>query len=212
MVGYEFYEFYEFLTPRYKMSYPGHCSRHNAPITKQSFEKAERTYNVFGYCSPQAKYICICSNPKAVELDVEETYTRLVKERDEPIRLESHKSDDLLERWFFITLTQPDSNKTTERLIKSTHKVLKSRMVQPIEWAYCLELTESGTPHSHIRLKAPKKFIDGSKLKPLNDNYRVESKLEQYGSDAYISNVNKTHPPGQWFFCSDNYSGTKPAQ
>lgn len=132
------------------------------------------------------------------------------------------KSPDLGEedrpgRWYFITFTQPDTDKTVEGLIKSTRKVLKSKMVSPHQWCYSLELTEKGTPHSHIRLFTDK-YPEYKKIGAFNRGYRYEVQHEKMSCGNYIIKEESKPTPellatwglDSWFFCSDNYSGPRP--
>ena len=119
---------------------------------------------------------------------------------DEPPRKE--------ERTYLITLTQPDIDKSWDRLLVATQRILNSKQVNPIEWAYCLELTKKDTPHVHIRLRTSK-YVEKRVMEAFNDDFIVHVLLERTGSQDYISDLKKAHPPGQWFFCSENYSGPK---
>ena len=142
-------------------------------------------------------------------------YKRLCDERDalnallKAPRSKKRDTDEGEGRWYFMTITQPDVNKDLMRMKLVTEKIIASKQTEPIEWAYCLELTKSGTPHSHIRLKSPH-YVNNSKIQKLNDNYITECVLEKRGCYNYVSDFKKAHPPGQWFYCSDNYSGPKP--
>lgn len=120
-------------------------------------------------------------------------------------------------RWYFITFTQPDTDKTVEGLIKSTRKVLKSKMVSPEQWCYSLELTAKGTPHSHIRLFTDK-YPEYKKIGAFNRGYRYEVQHEKMFVGNYIIKAESKPTPellatwglDSWFFCSDNYSGPRP--
>jgi len=119
------------------------------------------------------------------------------------------KDDCKEDRWYFITLTQPDTSKDWTRLEKTVRRVLGSKQVAPEEWAYCKEWTESKTPHIHIRLRTYK-YIDYRVIRKFNDNYRADVQLEKLGCYDYIADATKSHPPGLWFFKSDNYTGPVP--
>lgn len=133
------------------------------------------------------------------------------------------KSPDLGEedrpgRWYFITFTQPDTDKSVEGLIKSTRKVLKSKMVSPHQWCYSLELTEKGTPHSHIRLFTDK-YPEYKKIGAFNRGHRYEVQHEKMSCGNYIIKEESKPTPellatwglDSWFFCSENYGGPRPA-
>lgn len=120
-------------------------------------------------------------------------------------------------RWYFITFTQPDTDKTVEGLIKSTRKVLKSKMVSPTQWCYSLELTAKGTPHSHIRLFTDK-YPEYKKIGAFNRGYRFDVQHEKMFTGNYIVKEESKPTPellatwglDSWFFCSDNYVGPRP--
>lgn len=120
-------------------------------------------------------------------------------------------------RWYFITFTQPDTDKSVEGLIKSTRKVLKSKMVSPHQWCYSLELTEKGTPHSHIRLFTDK-YPEYKKIGAFNRGHRYEVQHEKMSCGNYIIKEESKPTPellatwglDSWFFCSENYGGPRP--
>lgn len=190
------------------MDPPDYCVTHDRKITPESWglwQRAVELGNFADYCA------CDITQQELWDLN----YVKLCNER-EALKAPRTKAvgniDSDEEYWFFITITQPDTNKDLDRIIKVTNKFIKSKQIEMIEYAYCLELTKTGTPHSHIRCKTHRKYLDAPKLKKLNDNYRIEIARETYGSNDYISDTNKSHPPVKWFYCSDNYSGTKVAE
>ena len=187
------------------MERPTHCVQHDRAITPESWSLFERSIHLGRYDE------CACG----ISEDEREAlrYEDLCKEREAlkaPNRKAVGSSESDEEYWYFITITQPDSNKDWDRILKATEKFIKSKQIGMLEWAYCLEYTKSLTPHSHIRCKSKRSFLDRSKLMKLNDNYRIDVPRETFGSNAYISNPEKLHPDRKWFFCSDNYSGTRP--
>jgi len=112
------------------------------------------------------------------------------------------------ERWVFITLTQPKDDKGWERIVRTTRKILGSKQVAPIEWMYAKELTTEGTPHIHLRIKTLR-YVDRRVIHKFNDNYRVDVQTERWGCYDYLTDVTKSHPEGEWFFASENYSGPR---
>lgn len=123
-------------------------------------------------------------------------------------------------RWYFITYTQPDTDKTPDRLIKSVRRLLRSKAVAPTMWAYSIELTKTDTPHAHIRLFT-NKYPDYKKcIGAFNDGYRFDCQNERFNSGNYLIK-NETKPTQEWlsrhkleswWFQSDNYSGATPEQ
>lgn len=188
----------------YEPAHPDWCTLHERDITAETWRLYNRQREVY----PKAPHLwdyCACGEEHVPPAELpanKNPRTKCVKPSD---------PDDSAEYWFFITLTQPDTNKDVQRIIKSTKKFIKSKQVQPLEWAYCLEDTQKKTPHSHIRLKTSKKYLDASKLKALNDNYRIEIQKEEHGSDKYIADESKAHSVDDWFVCSENYSGQRPS-
>jgi len=185
------------------MEVPTHCVQHDRAITPESWALFERCIHLGRYNA------CACDISEEEHSAFE--YDRLMAVREAlkaPNRKDVGNTESDEDHWFFITITQPDTNKDVNRIIKVTNKFIKSKQIEMIEWAYCLELTKAGTPHSHIRCKTKRRYLDANKLRKLNDNYRIEIKRE-IGADAYISDPTKAHATDIWFVCSDNYSGTR---
>jgi len=121
----------------------------------------------------------------------------------------NHREELPDERWYFITLTQPANDKKWERILKATRKILFSKQIAPTEWMFVKELTEDLTPHVHIRLQTIK-YINIGVIRQFNDNYRIDCQRERGGCYDYLRDNTKKHPDGEWFFCSENYSGPRP--
>lgn len=125
----------------------------------------------------------------------------------------SDDSDESAGRWYFITFTQPNTDKDPHALLKRTQKVVKSKMVSAIHWCYSLELTESGTPHTHIRLFS-KKYFDYKKVANFNDGYRAEVAKEKWTSGKYTLKKDideeylAAHNLTQWYWNSPEYFST----
>lgn len=122
----------------------------------------------------------------------------------------SEAKDDQ-DHWYFVTLTQPDTDKTFTRLDKTVSRILKSKQVNATEWCYVRELTASGTPHIHMRLRVPA-YLDFRVIKKFNDNYRIDVQLERQGCYNYLLEDKKVHPTGEWFYASKNYTGPLPTR
>jgi hypothetical protein len=110
-------------------------------------------------------------------------------------------SEDVSARWYLITLTQPDTIKEPKFIIKNTLKIIKSKMVSPISWCYCLELTEKGIPHSHIILYT-EKYFDYGKIKKFNSSYEglpwiTDIQQEKWNVKAYPQKK-RTKPSAEW--------------
>jgi len=124
-------------------------------------------------------------------------------------------------RWYFITYTQPETDKTPKRILKSAQRCVKSKAIAATQWAYSLELTEKGTPHVHIRLNTSK-YPDYKKgIGAFNDGYRFEVQMERDdrgGANSYIVKDDtkptpewlEKHGLSTWFWCSEHYAGKRP--
>jgi len=119
------------------------------------------------------------------------------------------EAKDDQDHWYFVTLTQPDTDKTWTRIDKSVKRILNSKQVRPLEWCYVRELTSSATPHIHMRLRVPD-YLDFRVIRKFNDNYRIDVQLERAGCYNYLLQDDKVHPTGEWFYASKNYTGPRP--
>ena len=110
-------------------------------------------------------------------------------------------NEDVSARWYLITLTQPDTIKEPIQIIKNTLKIIKSKMVSPISWCYCLELTESGTPHTHIALYTDKypefKKLNKFHNSPAGSPWRMDIRCEKYDVKGYVQK-SRTKPSAEW--------------
>jgi len=80
----------------------------------------------------------------------------LLAKRDEELRLaKANKTsrvseDDRPGRWYFITYTRPPQYFDPKHVLDSTRRLLRSKAVAPIQWAYSLELQKNrDTTHTH---------------------------------------------------------------
>ena len=110
-------------------------------------------------------------------------------------------AEDVSARWYLITLTQPDTIQEPTYIIKNTMKIIKSKMVSPISWCYCLELTEKGIPHSHIILYT-EKYFDYAKIKKFNASpqglpWITDIQQEKWNVKAYPQKK-RTKPSAEW--------------
>jgi len=126
------------------------------------------------------------------------------------LEVQKSKTDecDDYEKWYFITLTQPDVDKRWDRFDKVIPKILRSKQIAPLEYMYAKELTQKDTPHVHFRLKT-NKYIDKRVITKFNDKYIVDVQIERGGCYNYLTDDKKKHPDMDWFFCSDNYGGPR---
>lgn len=145
-----------------------------------------------------------------------EWQARQIPKKNSPGKSGGDGSDDKDEsagRWYFITFTQPSTDKDPHALLKRTQKVVKSKMVSAIHWCYSLELTESGTPHTHIRLFS-NKYFDYKKVANFNDGYRADVQKEKWTSGKYTlkKDINdeylSEHKLTQWYWNSPEYFST----
>lgn len=140
---------------------------------------------------------------KACEIFGYKHFCDLIKMRAPP------EAKDDQDHWYFVTLIQPDVDKTWTRIDKTVSRILNSKQVRAIEWAYVRELTSSETPHIHMRLRVPA-YLDFRVIRKFNDNYRIDVQLERAGCYNYLIAPDKKHPTGEWFYKSNNYTGPCP--
>lgn len=183
-------------------------------------------------CSHHMPLFCGCRPPSAFQRRyMTETIqlakdSRIEKERFYEARLNAQKKppgksegtdgkDESAGRWYFITFTQPDTIKEPHDLLKRTMKVIKSKMVSPVQWCYSLELTEKGIPHTHIRLFT-EKYFDYKKVGAFNKGYRFDIQCEKFTTGEYVAKgaisaeYLRFYSLKQWFWFSDNYVGPRP--
>lgn len=179
-------------------------------------------------CFQWMPYYCLCRPPSVTQTRLmEETIqlareARIEKERFYEARLNRAKKppapgvekDPAPGRWYLITFTQPDTLTDPMDLLKRTQKVIKSKMVSPNQWYYCLELTSKGTPHTHIRLHTDK-YFDYKKVGNFNAGYRYDIQVEKFSSEGYVDKID-TKPSEEWLarhgltqcvWYSENYTG-----
>jgi len=131
--------------------------------------------------------------------------------------------DDRPGRWYFITYTRPPKYYDPKDVLNSTKRLLRSKAVAPIQWAYSLELQKNGTPHTHIRLFT-NKYPDYKKcIMAFNDGFvgagiKEAVQMERTNSMKYIIKAEskpdkeflEKYKLDTFFWCSDNYEGEKP--
>lgn len=159
-----------------------------------------------------ARQILLEAQNERILWDLE--WARKNSEKNSPAKSEGiNGEDESAGRWYFITFTQPDTDKDSTRILKATAKVVKSKQVSAIHWCYSLELTESGTPHTHIRLFS-NKYFDYKKIANFNDGYRVDIQKEKWNTSKYT--LKKDIPEEyleaqglkQWYWNSPDYFDT----
>lgn len=125
--------------------------------------------------------------------------------------------EDVSARWYLITLTQPDTSDDPTQILKNTRKIIKSKMVDAITWSYCLELTQSGIPHTHIAVYT-KKYPEYKKVGKFNCSdlgvqWRYDIQCEKHDIKQYIQKA-RTKPTlefitkynlEQFIFYAENY-------
>lgn len=110
-----------------------------------------------------------------------------------------------------ITFTQPETIKDPHDLLKRTQKVIRSKQVSALQWCYSLELTEKGTPHTHILLFT-EKYFDYKKVGNFNAGYRYDVKEEKFSFRKYVVKQEskpsiewlEAHGLDRFFWKSDN--------
>lgn len=171
---------------------------------------------------------CPCRPPSMLQIrSMEETIqlardSRIERERFYEARLNARQKlpapgvekDPTPGRWYMITFTQPDTLTDPLDLLKRTQKVIKSKMVSPNQWCYSLELTEKGTPHTHIVVHTDK-YIDYKKVGNFNAGYRYDIQQEKWTFAKYVVKE-ESKPSEEWLarhgltqfvWHSDNYTG-----
>jgi hypothetical protein len=108
-----------------------------AEASVHGYAKVSRQLNIEERCSAQTSR----------SLNILERVQSLPKKPR--IKSEEDRTEGTEPRWYFGTFTQPDTNTEPHEILKNTAKLIKSKMVSPIEWCYSLELQQSGTPHTH---------------------------------------------------------------
>ena len=180
----------------------------------------------------ETREICECPSPWKDPRDVPGYQEALMRLRDEEwskamaCKKSSKKGDvedDRPGRWYFITYTRPPKYYDPKDVINSTKRLLKSKAVAPIQWAYSLELQKNGTPHTHIRLFT-NKYPDYKKcIMAFNDGFvgagiKEAVQMERTNSMKYIIKAEskpdkeflEKYKLDNFFWCSDNYEGSKP--
>ena len=175
--------------------------------------------------------LCVCGSPWSHEDDSQAIRDMpdhsTIYERDlwmrkrlgikTPVKSVKAAAEDVSARWYFITLTSPDTVRTPFAILINTCKILKSKMLAPISWCYCLELTEKGTPHSHIAVYTEKypeyKKIGKFNASPEGAQWRYDIQQEKWNVKNYIQKV-RSKPTSEWLasyglesavFYSDNF-------
>lgn len=211
------------------------CPRHQKPIRDEHHEIMAQLYERYGFLnmSSVSLSLCLCNCDRISSFDrkyLEDMKSIMdleVRERERLIERQKFSRTvgvmghppspaDVVGRWYMITFTQPDTDKNPTDLLLRTMKVIKSKMVSPVQWCYSLELTEKGTPHTHIRLWT-EKYFDYKKVGAFNKGYRFDIQPEKFATGNYVIKEESkptnewlaSHGLSQYFWCSDNYSGPK---
>lgn len=160
------------------------------------------------------------ANEMQRELAVEQ---QIIAERNKESERKAKEKEERKEskpgKWLFWTFTQPDTDKCAKRIIKAVQKTIKSKQINPVQYAYSIELTKSGTPHIHLRLFV-EGYVDYRVPVGFNNGYDVKMLTERTvtGASNYIIKDDTKPTPEQleswgvtsWFFRSENYSGPLP--
>lgn len=206
-------------------AFPSFCTTHSREVTQDHLLYYDRLNSLYG--QQILGELCICHAIWAWKdpvyrrgFDTDLSYKRK-KEALEMLEAETkRKTEEKLEsagRWYFITFTCHESEKDPARVLKATTRLLRSKQVSPVQWCYSLELTEKGTPHTHIRLFS-NKYFDYKKIGNFNDGFRYDVQKEKMNSGNYIVK-SESKPSKEWlksngldsyFWASDNYTGARP--
>jgi len=206
-------------------SFPSYCTTHKRDVTQDHLLYYDRLNQAYG--QQILGELCICHaiwawrDPvyrRGFDNDLSlRNKARMLKDlEDERLK----KVEEKLEsagRWYFITFTCHETEKDPTRVLKSTTRLLRSKQVSPIQWCYSLELTEKGTPHTHIRLFS-NKYFDYKKVGNFNDGFRYDVQKEKTNCSKYIIK-SESKPTDEWlktygldtyFWSNDTYTGAKP--
>jgi len=128
---------------------------------------------------------------------------RLAAEIKPPAKSEEDRTEGKEPRWYFGTFTQPDTDQDPHLILKNTAKLIKSKMVDPIEWCYSLELTQKGTPHTHYAFLT-RKYPDYKKIHKFNcsklkilQRSQTEPARNAEHAIRYVQKT-ETKPTGSW--------------
>lgn len=206
-------------------SFPSRCTTHQREVTQDHLLYYDRLNSQYGQMI--LGDLCVCQaiwahRDPVFRRGYDETLSQ--KRRKEAIDMlasetikKKEEKLDSVGRWYFITFTRPDTQKDPAAVIKSTQRLLKSKQVSAVQWCYSLELTEAGTPHTHIRLFS-NKYFDYKKVGNFNDGFRYDVQQEKMSCAKYIIK-DESKPDPKWlqangltdyFVCSENYSGPRP--
>lgn len=124
--------------------------------------------------------------------------------------------DESAGRWYLITFTRPSDERDPHDVLECARKVVRSKQVNALMWAMCLELTQAGAPHVHIVLFS-EKYFDYKKIGNFNRGFKYDVQYEKYDVKKYIVKTD-TKPPAEYLahyglthfvWYSDNYSGLR---
>jgi len=208
-----------------------YCSIHKRDIPPGNWRHFEHIVEVSLRLKqgPPEECVCNCHSQELFRQDEELRYQRIIEARDaewkayqEARSRPQKKSPGESEgpgRWYTATFTRPDTERTPDGVLKSTTRMLKSKQICALQWCYSLELTQAGTPHTHIYFFS-NKYFDYKKAGAFNDGNRFQIEPARFGqSYADYLAKSETKPTKAWlssnglegwFWCSPNYSGPRP--
>lgn len=189
------------------------CSEHDREITQDHELYYSKLVSLYGHFV--LGDLCLCNaiisfrdkwhrDYYDAELKRWKRHQEIQAELDSDLK---RKREDKLEaggRWYLITFTRPDTEKDPTAVLKSTQRLLNSKQVSPVQWCYSLELTEKGTPHTHIRLFS-NKYFEYKKVGNFNDGFRYDIQKEKFGSAKYV--IKEESKPDQAYL--DRYKLTQ---
>lgn len=207
-----------------------YCDIHKREYPVSNWRLINRCY-ARRSCAKYPVYECVCNihSQELFEQDEELRYehTRNLRDQEweayQKVRSEPKKKvPDQSEgagRWYAATFTRPDTERSPAGVLKSTQRLLKSKQISALQWCYSLELTASGTPHSHIYFFS-NKYFDYKKAGAFNDGFRYDIQPARFG-ESYANYLAKMESKPTlawllsyglegWFWSSENYSGPRP--
>lgn len=207
------------------------CTEHTKVITQQAVDCWNKLRDIYGSSNLWDTCICLADerynsrfyrktldaqlvDDKLANIEME----RVALKTQEVVRKQVKECDD--SRWYLITFTNKPTEFDPLDLLKRTKKVISSKQVSPIQWAYSLEIQPgTGTPHTHILIES-NKYFDYTKVKNFNGGRVADIRKEKWNIKNYIIK-DETKPSkeylekygiNQWFWCSDDYAGPKPGE
>lgn len=208
------------------------CSLHNKLITNRAVECWDLLKSRYGLANMWDTCLCLAEDRynssfyiKTLEAQMKDDLISNIEVERSELKVAAQvakvkSKDNLVEdsRWYLITFTNKPTELDPYDLIKRTMKVVNSKQVSPLQWAYSIEIQPgTGTPHTHIVVESSK-YFDWGKIKNFNGGRQANVQRERWNVKNYAIK-DETKPSKEWlskygletwFFHSDNYKGPTP--